>query len=81
MSNITITSAFSDIADAIRAKTGKSDTMTPAEMPTEIASISGGSGGGGGSDEIIRISTVDNTLYNPIQDSDLCTCSITFSKS
>lgn len=42
MSNITITSAFQAIADAIRAKTGKSDTMTPAEMPTEIANISGG---------------------------------------
>lgn len=42
MSNITITSAFTAIADAIRAKTGKADTMTPAEMPTEIASISGG---------------------------------------
>lgn len=42
----TLTDAFSDIADAIRAKTGKSDTMTPAEMPTEIASISGGGGDG-----------------------------------
>lgn len=31
-----------DIADAIRAKTGKSASMTPLEMPTEIASISGG---------------------------------------
>lgn len=40
----TLTDAFSDIADAIRAKTGKSDTMTPAEMPTEIASISGSGG-------------------------------------
>lgn len=39
----TLTDTFSDIADAIRVKTGKSDTMTPAEMPTEIASISGGS--------------------------------------
>lgn len=41
--SLTIASAFSDIADAIRAKTGKSDTMTPAEMPTEIGSISTGS--------------------------------------
>lgn len=39
----TLTDTFSDIADAIRAKTGKVDTMTPAEMPTEIASISTGS--------------------------------------
>ena len=42
---MSLTSIFQDIADAIRAKTGKSDTMTPAEMPTEIASISGGGGG------------------------------------
>lgn len=40
----TLTDTFSDIADAIRAKTGSSATMTPAEMPTEIASISGGGG-------------------------------------
>lgn len=39
----TLTDIFSDIADAIRAKTGKSDTMTPAEMPTEIGNISTGS--------------------------------------
>ena len=31
-----------DIADAIRAKTGSVSTMTPLEMPTEIANISGG---------------------------------------
>lgn len=41
--SLTLTQAFSDIADAIRAKTGKSDTMTPAEMPAEIGSISTGS--------------------------------------
>lgn len=40
--SLTLTQAFLDIADAIRAKTGKSDTMTPAEMPIEIANISGG---------------------------------------
>lgn len=33
---------FDDIADAIRAKTGKVASMTPLEMPQEIASISGG---------------------------------------
>ena len=38
----TLTDTFSDIADAIRAKTGSSATMTPAEMPTEIAGISSG---------------------------------------
>ena len=36
------TGTLTDIADAIRAKTGKSATMTPLEMPSEIASISGG---------------------------------------
>lgn len=40
--SLTLTQAFLDIADAIRAKTGSSATMTPAQMPTEIASISGG---------------------------------------
>lgn len=33
---------FDDIADAIRAKTGDSATMTPADMPGEIASIQSG---------------------------------------
>ena len=33
---------FDNIADAIRAKTGKVASMTPLEMPEEIASISGG---------------------------------------
>lgn len=67
---------FQDIADAIRSKTGKSESIYPVDMASEIEGIESG-----GSDEIIRISTVDNTLYNPIQDSDLCTYSITFSKS
>lgn len=35
---------FSDIADAIRAKTGGTDTMKPAEFPEQILSISGNSG-------------------------------------
>lgn len=33
---------LTDIADAIRAKTGDNASMTPLEMPDEIASISGG---------------------------------------
>lgn len=36
-------SLLTDIANAIRSKTGKNGLMTPVEMPTEIASISGGS--------------------------------------
>lgn len=39
----TLTDTFSDIADAIRAKTGSSATMTPSQMPTEIGNISTGS--------------------------------------
>lgn len=35
---------LSAIADAIRAKTGKSDAMTPQQMPGEIEGISGGGG-------------------------------------
>lgn len=34
-------STLSAIADAIREKTGKADTITPEQMPTEIAGISG----------------------------------------
>ena len=37
---------LTDIADAIREKTGKTDAMTPLEMPGEIAAIQGGGGGG-----------------------------------
>ena len=37
-------STLAAIADAIRAKTGRSASMTPLEMPTEIGSISGGGG-------------------------------------
>ena len=38
MSNV-LGTLFQDIADAIRAKTGDTDTMKPAEFPAEIASI------------------------------------------
>lgn len=39
-----LTDKLTAIANAIRAKTGKSTAMTLDEMPTEIASISGGGG-------------------------------------
>ena len=38
-------STLEDIADAIRSKTGGSSLIAPEDMPTEIASISGGGGG------------------------------------
>lgn len=37
-------SLLTSIANAIRSKTGKTDAMTPAQMVTEIESISGGGG-------------------------------------
>lgn len=37
----TLTDTFQAIANAIRAKTGSSATMTPAQMPTAISSIGG----------------------------------------
>lgn len=43
MSKYVITdTTLSNIADAIRAKTGKTDTITPEQMPTEIAGITTG---------------------------------------
>lgn len=37
--------ALTDIADAIRTKTGKTDPLTIEQMPSEIEEISGGGGG------------------------------------
>ena len=46
MSNAIITnSTLEDIADAIRAKTGSSDTMLPSEMAGKISNIPSGSSG------------------------------------
>ena len=39
MADTTLRQAFSDIANAIRAK-GVTGTMTPLQMPTKVASIS-----------------------------------------
>lgn len=43
MANETLTSVFSDIADAIRAK-GVTGQMKPTEMSTKIENIPSGSG-------------------------------------
>ena len=42
-----ITNKLTAIADAIRSKTGKTDTMTLEQMVTEISNISVGTGEGG----------------------------------
>ena len=46
-----LTNKLTAIADAIRTKTGKTDTMTLEQMVTEISSISVGTGEGGSSGE------------------------------
>lgn len=58
------------IGDAIRAKTGKSNKMTPAQMATEIGSITTGGGGGStsGGDAITEIRAfADGKNALPIQ--------------
>ena len=47
-----LTDKLKAIADAIRAKTGKTDSMTLAQMPTEIASITTGGGGSSGDSRV-----------------------------
>lgn len=39
---MSLTSIFQDIADAIRTKTGKSDSIYPVDMASEIEGISSG---------------------------------------
>lgn len=41
---MSLTSIFQDIADAIRTKTGKADSIYPSDMASEIESIEGGGG-------------------------------------
>ena len=57
-------STLEDIADAIRSKTGGSSLIDPEDMPTEIASISGG---GGGSLPSV-ISKIDGGSFTPSSD-------------
>ena len=54
---------LTDIADAIRSKTGKTASMTPIEMPDEIASISGG-----GSATLITKTITANGTYSAEDD-------------
>lgn len=48
-------STLSSIGNAIRQKTGKSELISPGNMPTEIASITTGSSGTGGDDKFISL--------------------------
>lgn len=47
-----LTDKLTAIAEAIRSKTGKTDSMTLDEMPTEIESIQTGGGGGITADQV-----------------------------
>lgn len=58
-----LTDKLTAIADAIRAKTGGTATMTLSEMPTEIASISGGGITPTGTISINQNGTFDVTSY------------------
>ena len=49
-----LTDKLTAIAEAIRSKTGKTDSMTLAQMPEEIASISG--------EELIRHADIPNSI-------------------
>lgn len=51
---VVLDSTLTSIANAIRSKTGGSATMTPGQMPAEIASISGG----GSDDPHIEMGTI-----------------------
>lgn len=42
---MSLTSIFQDIADAIRTKTGKSESIYPVNMASEIEGISSGGSG------------------------------------
>jgi WD40 repeat protein len=56
---------FGDIADAIRAKSGESGTMKPAEFPAKIAAIPAGGGGSAAGAVTVTFCNYDGTeLYS-----------------
>lgn len=57
-----LTDKLTAIAEAIRAKTGKSDSMTLEQMPTEIASITGGGSGGGSADGLVTVTFMNGDV-------------------
>lgn len=68
-----LTDKLSAIADAIRAKTGKTDTMTLEQMPTEIASITGGGGGSSADVRYVTFMNGNEVLYvKPVAVGDDC---------
>ena len=57
-----LTNKLTAIADAIRTKTGKTDTMTLEQMVTEISSISVGGGTGGTGDTTMSFDSATGIL-------------------
>lgn len=62
-------STLSSIGKAIRQKTGKSELISPGNMPTEIASITSGSSGTGGDEKIRQI--LDGSFSGEYVDSNI----------
>lgn len=61
MANVIVDDTYlSDIADAIRAKTGGSDTFTPAQMATAIGNISTGGTSNTISEPLLRTAVLTN---------------------
>jgi uncharacterized repeat protein (TIGR02543 family) len=70
-----LTDKLSAIADAIRAKTGKTDSMTLEQMPTEIASITGGGGGSSGDSRVKYVTFMNGDtelIKYPVISGDTC---------
>ena len=57
-----LTNKLTAIADAIRTKTGKTDTMTLEQMVTEISNISVGGGTGGTGDTTMSFDSATGVL-------------------
>ena len=64
-------STLSSIGNAIREKTGKSELISPGNMPTEISSITTGSGGTGGDDVVKQL--LDGSFAGEYVDNDITT--------
>lgn len=64
-------STLSSIGNAIRQKTGKSELISPGNMPTEIASITTGGGGTGGDEKFKQI--LNGTFSGEYIDNDITT--------
>lgn len=57
---MSLSSIFQDIADAIRSKTGKADSIYPSDMASEIESIKGG----GSAIKVIEGTTTQQGFFN-----------------